>query len=211
MNRKVGKIFIISGPAGVGKDTIINGVLEKYPNFVRVKSYTTRPPRKSDEAGNRIFVSEKQFKGMIKKGEMIEWQRVHDKWYYGRKRDDIVRHTRKGESAIMDVNVDGTLEYKRGLTQNLSTIKTRIDADNLLSKTSIITFFIKYEKPELFEKRLKTNRPETTNAELEIRKKSFHREMTFEKYYDYSVINHEGRPEKAIDHVLEIISKTCKS
>ncbi|EKD56637.1 MAG: hypothetical protein ACD_58C00131G0012 [uncultured bacterium] len=203
---KLGKIFIIAGPAGVGKDTIIKGILGKYPNFVMVPSYTTRPPRVSNEVGNRIFVTEKEFKDMIKAGEMIEWQRVHDKWYYGRKTSDIVRHTNVGQNVIMDVNVDGTLEYKRKLTQNFRVGKTQIDANDLLPKTDVTTFFIKYEKTELFEKRLKTNRQEITKEELQTRKESFIREMTFEKYYDHSIINYEGHPEKAIDQILDIIA-----
>lgn len=182
-----GKIFIISGPAGVGKDTIINGILKKYPDFIRVKSYTTRPPRKSDEVKNRIFVSEKEFKEMIEKGKMIEWQKVHDKWYYGRRRDDIVRPIECGKSVIMDVNVDGTIYFEKIMPE-------------------VVSIFIKYEKPELFEKRLRANRPELTEQELQIRKKSFIREMTFEKYYDYSIINYEGYPKKAIKQILDIIA-----
>lgn len=203
MPKNNGTILIISGPAGVGKDTIIKGIIKKHPEFVMVKSYTTRPPRESDEAGNRFFVSEKEFKEMIKKGEMIEWQKVHDKWYYGRRQDDIVRHIKKGESVIMDVNVDGTLAYKaRGLTRKLNIMRT--DAEKF---PEVVTIFIKYEKPELFETRLKTNRPEISDKELQTRKASFIREMTFEKFYDYSIINHEGHPEKAIGQVLKIIFK----
>lgn len=201
---KNGNIFIIAGPAGVGKDTIIKGILQKYPDFIMVPSYTTRPPRVSNEVGNRIFVTEKEFKDMIKKDEMIEWQLVHDKWYYGRKKNDIVRHTDYGQTVIMDVNVDGTLAYNaHKFTQNLANKKTQTDTKN--DSPKIVTFFIKYEKPELFETRLKTNRPEITDEELQTRKESFVREMTFEKYYDYSVINYEGHLEKAINQISKII------
>lgn len=184
---KQGKIFIIAGPSGVGKDTIIRGVMQKLPNLVMIKSYTTRPPRESDEVGNRVFVSEKKFQEMIKKGEMIEWQKVYDIWYYGRRLDDIVRHTGKGKSVIMDVNVDGAVYFEKIMPE-------------------VVSIFVKYEKPELFEKRIKTNRPETSEKEFQIRKKGFQREMTFEKYYDYSVINYENHPEKSIEKVIEIVA-----
>lgn len=191
MQKNIGRVFIISGPSGVGKDTIIKGIMQKLPDLIMVKSYTTRPPRQSDEVRNRVFVSEKEFKEMIEKGELIEWQKVHDKWNYGRKKDDIVRHTVNGKNVIMDVNVDGTLIYKRTLP-------------------NVTAFFIKYEEPELFEKRLRANRPELTEQELQIRKKSFTREMTFEKYYDYSIINYEGHPEKAINQILDIIANQTR-
>jgi guanylate kinase len=200
-----GKIFIISGPSGVGKDTIIKGILKKYPDFIMVPSYTTRPPRKSNEVGNRIFVTKKEFKDMIKAGEMIEWQKVHNH-YYGRKLDDIVRHINNGKNVIMDVNVDGTLEYKNKTMQNLIN-KTRNHAEKQYS--NVITIFIKYEKPELFESRLKINRPEITDEELQIRKEGFKREMTFEKYYDYLIINYENHVEKAIEQIVKIINN-CK-
>lgn len=183
-----GKIFIISGPSGVGKDTIIKGVMRKLPDLIMVKSYTTRPPRQSDEAGNRIFVSEEKFKEMIKNGEMIEWQKVHDKWFYSRRRDDVMKPIKKGKNVIMDVNVDGTVYYEKIMPE-------------------VVSIFIKYESPDLFENRLRKYRPEITQEELETRKKSFKHEMTFEKYYDYSVINPENQPEKTINVILSIITK----
>lgn len=201
---KIGKIFIVAGPSGVGKDTIIKGVISKLPDLVMIKSYTTRPKRQSNEAGNRIFVSDKEFNRMVKNNEMIEWQFVHNKWYYGRKMDDIVRHISNGQNIIFEANVDGALNYKRKLMQNLSNNKTQIDADNLLPKTDVITIFIKYENPELFEKRLHKNRPEITDVELQTRKSSFNHEMSFEKYFDYSIVNYEGNPKRAIDQVLDI-------
>lgn len=180
------KIFIISGPSGVGKDTVIKGILKKFPDLVMVKSYTTRPPRKSDEVGNRIFVAKKQFKKMIKKGEMIEWQKVHS-WYYGRKKEDILKPLNKGKSVIIEVDVVGAKDYKK------------IFPDAVL-------IFIKYQKPAEFIQRLKENRPETSKKELEIRQKSLKKEIAFEKYYAYSVVNPEGHPEKALEKVSEIIS-----
>lgn len=187
MKGKTGRIYIISGPSGVGKDTIIKEVMQKLPDLILVKSYTTRPPRQSNEVGNRIFVSETEFSKMIENGEMIEWQKVHDKWFYGRRRDDIIKQIKNGQNVIMDVNVDGTVYYEKIMPE-------------------VVSIFIKYQNPDLFEKRLRKNRPEITKEELETRKKSFTREMTFQKYYDYSIINPEGQPKKAIELILKIIT-----
>lgn len=180
-----GKIFIISGPAGVGKDTIIKETLKNHPDFCMVKSYTTRPIRKSDEANNRIFVSKEIFKNMVKNNKMLEWAKVHN-WYYGRKKDDIVRHVNKGKNIIIEVNTEGTKTYKK-----------------ILPNT--VTIFIKYKDVADFEKRLRTNRPEITEEELKIRCESMTKELEQEKYYDYSVINYENRLEKTIKEVEKII------
>jgi len=185
------KIFIVAGPAGVGKDTIICKISQKYPKLIMVPSYTTRPPRKSNEVGNRIFVSENEFKKMISKNEMIEWKRVHDKWYYGRRKRDIVRHIDKGQNIIMEASVDGVLSYKKKFP-------------------NVISIFVKYEKPELFEIRLNKNRPEITDCELRARKFSFSHEMLFEKYFDYSIINYENNPMIAVNNVAKIIESCLK-
>lgn len=202
MKNKQGRIFIISGPAGVGKDTIIKGILKKHPNFVMVKSYTTRPKRKSDEGGNRYFISEKEFKDMVKKGETIEWAKVHA-WYYGRKKSDIVRHIQEGRNVIIEVDVQGALHYAT---------HPRINADMNADQRgkNIILIFIKYESPDKFIKRIKKTRPEISKEELAIRKKSMEKEMRYEKYYDYSVVNPEGHPEKAIEKVNEIITNQLR-
>lgn len=182
---KKGKIFIISGPAGVGKDTIIKGILKKYPDFVMVKSYTTRPKRKSDEAGNRVFVGTREFEKMIANNEMLEWAKVH-LWYYGRKKNDIVRHIKKGDNVIMDVDVLGAVTYEKIMPE-------------------VISIFVNYENVGDFTCRLKTNRPEITDSELKIRRQSMIRELKYQKYYDYTIINFEGHPEKAVKKVEKII------
>lgn len=178
-------LFVISGPSGVGKDTVIKGISEKFPHFVMVKSYTTRSQRKADEVGNRYFVSPKKFKQMVDRGEMIEWARVHS-WYYGRKKTDIIEGLKKGKNIIIEVDVVGTIEYKKKIPD-------------------LVSIFIKYGSPAQFGKRIKKTRPDTSKKELEIRKKSMQKEMEYEKYYDYSVINPEGHPEKAIEKVAKII------
>lgn len=185
---KKGKIFIISGPAGVGKDTIIKGVMKNHPSFVIVKSYTTRPTRKSDEVGNRIFVSVNRFKKMIADKEMIEWAKVHS-WYYGRRKDDIVRHIQKGNNVIMDVDVLGAVTYEKIMPE-------------------VISIFICYEDISNFTNRLRKNRPEITDSELKIRRQSMIKELTYQKYYDHKIINPEDHPEKAIQAVEKIIAKT---
>jgi len=180
-----GKIFIVSGPSGVGKDTIIKEILKKFPELVMVKSYTTRPKRKSNEVGNRYFVSEEEFKKLIDRGELIEWAKVH-KYYYGRKKNDIVRHIKKGVNVIIEVDVIGAMAYKKKFPNS-------------------VLIFVKYEDPNKFIQRIKKNRPEITQEELKTRRKSMNKEMEYEKYYDYSVVNPEGYPERAIKKVEKII------
>jgi len=180
-----GKLFIISGPSGAGKDTIIKGILKLFPDFVKVKSYTTRPKRTSDEVGNRVFVSEDEFEKMVNDDELIEWAKFCN-YFYGRKKEDILETLEQGKNIIIEVDVIGTIEYKKKIP-NLTSI------------------FIKYDNPDNFIQRIKKNRPETSEKDLETRKKTMEKELGYEKYYDHSVVNPEGHPEKAIASIAKII------
>ncbi|MEM4694064.1 MAG: hypothetical protein QW655_06125 [Nitrososphaerota archaeon] len=82
VSKKEGILFIVSGPSGVGKGTVINEVLRLIPDINLSISYTTRPPRKNETNGKEyFFVSEEEFKDMIEKGEFLEWARVHGNLY----------------------------------------------------------------------------------------------------------------------------------
>lgn len=188
MNTNQEKIFIVAGPSGVGKDTIIEAVMEKIPSLVRVKSHTSRPPRLSDEGDNRIFISTELFEQMIEKNEMIEWQKVHGN-YYGIAKSSIESYLEKNKNMILDIDVKGTQDFKKMFANNL------------------VSIFLKYEKPEYLKSRILLNRPETSAEELQTRYNTMLSELTYEKYFDYVVINYEGYPEKAIDKTLEIIKE----
>ena len=180
------KIFIISGPSGVGKDTIIKGILKKYPDLVVVKSYTSRSKRKSDEVGNRKFISHKQFKKMIDNNEMIEYTEFCGN-YYGRSKKDIEKVLQQNKNIILETDAIGVKNYK-----NLFPDKT-------------ISISIRYENPEQLMKRIEKNRPETSTKDLSWRLDTMKKEKKYDKYHNYKIINYEGKPQKAIEKVAKII------
>lgn len=185
-----GHLFIISGPSGVGKDTIIKGILQEFPDFELVKSYTTRLKRKSDEVGNRVFVSEDEFKKMVNDNKLIEWTKFCNH-YYGRRKEDILKPLEQGKNIIIEVDVVGTVEYKKKIP-------------------GLTSIFIKYENPDKLLRRIKKNRPETIEDELNTRKETMNKELKYEKYYNYSIVNLEGHPEKAIKAVAKIIQDVIR-
>ena len=82
VSKKEGILFIVSGPSGVGKGTVINEVLKLVPDINLSISYTTRAPRKNETNGKEyFFVSEKEFTSMIERGEFLEWANVHGNLY----------------------------------------------------------------------------------------------------------------------------------
>jgi guanylate kinase len=70
-----------------------------------------------------------------------------------------------------------------------------------------IGIFIKYDSLDLLKDRIKANRPDITKEDLETRYKQAFTDMSYEKFYNYSVVNPEGHPEQAIEEVERIIAK----
>lgn len=183
--KKHTKIIIFSGPAGVGKDTIINKLIKNHPNFARPKSYTTREKRISDEFKNRIYIDKNEFKKLIKNNDLLEWNLIHGN-YYGRSKKDIEKLIKQNKTIILELDAKGAIDYKKNFPESIS-------------------IFIDYEKPELFLTRLKKNRPEISEKELQTRYKSMLADKKYKKSFDYTVINKEDELDKTIEQIDKII------
>ena len=182
---KQGKIFVISGPSGVGKGTIVEVLLKNSAlNFYWAKSYTTRPPRESDQSENHyIFIDEEKFHELEKNGEIIESNFFCGSWY-GSSKFEIDRALQNGKNILKEVEVNGGMNYKK-----------------LYPDTVLI--FIKADLTEIKNRLIK--RGQNNEEEIETRLATAQRELQYEKEYDYSIINPEGHPEKAIEEVGKII------
>lgn len=180
-----GKIYIISGPSGAGKDTIIDMILKnKKLNVAKAKSYTTREPRNESDKDRYIFIDEETFKKFEKSGEIIESNFYNDNWY-GSSKSEIDKSINRGINIVNDIDVNGGVFYK----------KFYPEATLIFIKTSL----------EDIKSRLHA-RGENTPGEIEARIETAKKEMKFENYYDFSVINPNGHPEIAVDGVTNIIS-----
>ena len=107
--RHVDKVHLItiSGPSGVGKSTIaktLAGILDAD----LIPTVTTRPRRPKEKGSrDRIFIKEKQFKEMIEDGAFVEWKRLKNGFYYGRRYSDF-----KKSIAVIDVTLKGMKKYR---------------------------------------------------------------------------------------------------
>lgn len=106
MNKK-GRLFIISGPSGVGKSTILKIILEKCQQLHYSVSYTTRRPRPGERNGvNYHFVTEEDFKIKIANNDFAEWAEVHGN-FYGTCAKYISSILDSGKDVVMDIDVVG--------------------------------------------------------------------------------------------------------
>lgn len=164
-----GLLIVVSGPAGVGKGTIVRNMMENDPKFVFSISATSRIPRTNEiEGKNYYFKTREQFEEMIKNDELIEWVEYCGN-YYGTPRDLVCSEIEKGNVVILEIEVDGALNVKR------------------LFPDSVLCFIIPPDFSEL-EKRLRgrgTDTEESIIKRLERAKDEF-------KYidnYDYLILN----------------------
>ncbi len=106
MNKR-GKLFVLSGPSGVGKTTIYKRILECCPDIVYSVSATSRLKRKDEEEGREyIFLAESEFRQWIDKGLFVEYAEVHGN-LYGTPKQFLDKSLSKGCHVLMDVDVKG--------------------------------------------------------------------------------------------------------
>ena len=148
-NRKMqneGKLFVVSAPSGAGKSTLCRKLLKNIPKLKLSVSYTTRERRKGERNDvHYTFITEKQFKGMIKKGEFAEWAVVHDN-LYGTSLKRLKELNKKGYDIILDIDIHGAEQIKKSyenalyvfiLPPSMSVLKKRLQGRNTDSGETI--------------------------------------------------------------------------
>ncbi len=172
-----GTLFIVSGPSGAGKTTLINQARRQLdPIGIHLHfsvSHTTRAPRSGEVEGVAYyFVNPQTFKGMIDGGEFIEWAFVHEQ-RYGTSKIEVLTRLSRGEDVILDIDYQGARQ---------------IDNDADLKPRSL-NIFIFPPTLETLEQRL---RDRGLNSEQEIQtrlRKAIDEIDAGKDFYDYVVIN----------------------
>jgi guanylate kinase len=110
-NRK-GKVVIVSGPSGVGKSTICEGVVKRLNNVYLSVSVTTRPRSEKEADGQDYwFISEQEFQERIDKGLLLEYAEVFGH-LYGTPSDKVEEAVREGNTVILEIDVQGAKQAK---------------------------------------------------------------------------------------------------
>ena len=116
-------VFIVSAPSGSGKSTLVNELFKMVTGLDFSISYTTRPPRGSEQNGKEyFFVSEAEFKTMISADEFLEYAKVfgHDGDYYGTARRFLREAENRGHDLLLDIDVQGAAQIKTKLPEAVS-------------------------------------------------------------------------------------------
>ena len=106
-------LFVVSGPSGTGKDTIVARLLSDHPEIQHTISATTRAPREGEQDGvNYYFVSKEDFERKLQNDEIVE-HTCYCGNYYGTLRSEIERHMREKTPVILVIEVEGAGNIKR--------------------------------------------------------------------------------------------------
>ena len=115
-----GILFIISAPSGSGKSTLVNQLRTLVEGLDFSVSYTTRPPRGSEEDGREYhFTTRAEFERMIAAGEFLEWAEVFGN-YYGTARSALEHAARLGKDLLLDIDVQGARQVMEGMSEAVS-------------------------------------------------------------------------------------------
>lgn len=178
-----GLLVVISGPSGVGKDTVIHRLLELDPNLVYSVSGTTRRPRpgeKPDE--NYTFLTREEFDELVARGAFLE-HATYNGNLYGTFRDRVERARDAGHDVVLKIDVQGA-EQVRGLMPEA------------------VSVFVVAPSAEELERR-RVSRGGDSAQDLEARRRIATREMEQSSHYDHVVTNDDV--ERAAREIGDVI------
>jgi guanylate kinase len=179
-----GRLIVLSGPSGVGKDTVLQSLFELDPRLRYSVSYTTRPPRPGEVDGIAYsFVDEPTFLDMIDRGELLEWARVHGN-LYGTSLRRVRSHLDRGEDVVLKIDVQGAAQLRGRVPE------------------AIFIFLLPPSLEELRE-RLRARDSESDES-LAQRDADAVRELAEAERYDHRVVN--DHVERAAREILDIVA-----
>lgn len=137
-------LLVIAGPAGSGKSTLCDRLVHERPEFSRVVTTTTRPPRAGEINGVHYhFFSPAEFRRRIAAGEFLEWAQVHgdhEDRLYGTLKSSVFEPLAAGQSLIMSIDVQGVESLRRvarteaRLQRAMSTLFIVVDRERLVAR-----------------------------------------------------------------------------
>ncbi|MGD1053952.1 MAG: guanylate kinase [Candidatus Dormibacteria bacterium] len=180
-----GRLIVLSGPSGVGKDTVLQELFRIAPWLHYSISYTTRPPRPGEVDGVAYsFVDDAGFEALREGHALLEYAEVHGHWY-GTGEARVRESLDRGEDIVLKIDVQGA-----------AWIRPRVPG--------AIFIFLLPPSPEELHRRLTERATESADS-LELRWENARTELADQGWYDYRVVNDDVR--RAAREILEIIER----
>jgi guanylate kinase len=171
MSTRRGNIVVLSAPSGSGKTTVVQRVLDSLDEIEFSISYTTRPRRSGERDGvDYHFIAAEKFENKIENGDFLEWAKVHGN-FYGTGRADAESICDQGRDVILDVDVQGADQVRRG-------------------KHDAVTVFMLPPSFQVLEQRLRGRRSDDPEH-IEVRLAAARKEIDRYREYDYVIVNED--------------------
>lgn len=169
MSESESKLFVISGPSGAGKGTLVARVRDRVPGLGLTVSATTRQPRAGEIDGvNYYFLTDEEFSRRVDEGQFVEWAQVHAN-RYGTLVSEVESKLADGHSLILEIDVQGALNVKRRFP----------DA---------VLVFVEPPSLEVLRERLVGRGTETPES-VELRLANAEHELSLADRYDVRIVN----------------------
>ncbi len=110
---RTGALFVLAGPAGVGKSTLRNELLTRLNDLAFSVSCTTRPARPDERDGaDYHFISRERFEALVAEDAFLEWAEVHGRYLYGTLVSQVWQHTDRGLDVLLEIDVQGAAQIR---------------------------------------------------------------------------------------------------
>jgi guanylate kinase len=178
-------LIVISGPSGVGKDSVVRSLRERDLSLHFVVTVNTRAPRADETNGvDYIFISHEEFERMKTAGELLEHAQVYND-FKGVPRQQVKEAMASGKDVLMRLDVQGAATIREEEPQAL-------------------LIFITTSSEEEMVQRLEARKTESAE-DLKLRIETSRQEFRRIEEFDYVVVNEHGKLEEAVDTVVSII------
>lgn len=184
-----GRLFIVSGPSGAGKGTLVRELLARVPRLWLSVSATTRAPRPGEREGQQYyFVSPERFSEMLEGDGLLEWAEVHGN-RYGTPRSAVQSKLDEGIDVILEIDPQGAAQVKAALP------------------ASVLVFIVAPSLDEL--RRRLEGRGSETKEQVERRLKTAEEELRVAGTYDFVIQNDDVR--RAADELARIVESDAEA
>jgi guanylate kinase len=178
-------LFVVSGPSGAGKDTLVDGLRRGHERLRYSVSATTRPPRPGERDGvEYFFLTREEFERRLGEGGFLE-HRLYHEHLYGTPRSTIDEALAAGDDVIVKPEVNGALA-----------IKDRFP--------DAVLIFIVPDRFSLLQTRLEARRTETNDV-IAGRLAIAHEELRWVRRFDYLLVNEEAQPLAGVENLEAIV------
>ncbi len=170
-------ILVICGPAGIGKTTVCDRLLQDFDDSLsRVITTTTRKPRSGEEAGkDYFFITVKKFKNLIEKNSFLEHELIHGN-YYGTRKESVFGEIKKSQNILINIDVKGARNLSKAISKSSD------------FNGKMVSIFLKPSSLEVLKERL-NQRASDSKADIEARLQTAKKELSFTDDFDHIVLS----------------------